>query len=412
MRFRIDVLAVKTNTANSPSTVNMFDLNTCIRKNILELQPYRCARDDFSEGILLDANECAYGSAYIADGTHYNRYPDPRQIAVKERFCAIRNGECHPKKPITHENIVMGVGSDEIIDSLIRITCIPGKDTILMCPPSYGMYPVCAKVNDVKVKKVLLKPDFTLDTEAVLKAIREDPTIKVVFVCSPGNPTAKNIALDDIKRILDEPSYNGLVVSDEAYIDFSPAEASAVTIVNEYPNLAVCQTLSKAFGLAGIRVGFCITDPKIAQIMNNLKAPYNISNPTSKLAYEALSPESAARKDRNRDALNKQRDRLVQELPKIPGVGSIIGGLDANFLLVTILDKPAKDGKPSNESAHYVYMQMATEHKVVVRYRGSEPLCEGGLRITVGTEEENTVLLDRIAFVLNDYFTKKGITSA
>ncbi|CAC37506.1 Histidinol-phosphate aminotransferase [Schizosaccharomyces pombe] len=384
----------------------MFDLNTCLRKNILELQPYRCARDDFSEGVLLDANECAYGSVISVDGVEFNRYPDPRQIEVKQRLCDLRNKELSITKPLTPDNICMGVGSDEIIDSLIRISCIPGKDKILMCPPSYGMYTVSAKINDVEVVKVLLEPDFNLNVDAICETLSKDSAIKVFFACSPGNPTAKALKLEDIKKILEHPTWNGIVVVDEAYIDFSAPDMSALTLVNEYPNLAVCQTLSKSFGLAGIRIGFCLTSKPIATIMNSLKAPYNISEPTSRLALDALSPQSIDKMHTYRDAIIQQRVRLCKELTTIKGMGKIIGGYDANFILIQVLDRP-EGGKPSNDAAKYLYLQMATMHKVVVRFRGTEPLCEGALRITVGTEEENTILLKTIKLVLQEYYTKK-----
>ncbi|EPX72282.1 histidinol-phosphate aminotransferase imidazole acetol phosphate transaminase His3 [Schizosaccharomyces octosporus yFS286] len=383
----------------------MFDLNTCIRKNILDLQPYRCARDDFSEGILLDANECSFGSVFHDAGVEYNRYPDPRQNEIKQRFCDLRNKEHPNAKPLKPENMVVGVGSDEIIDSLIRISCVPGKDKILACPPSYGMYPVSAKINDVQVVNVLLKPDFDLDIDAVYDTLSKDNSIKVVFACSPGNPTAKTLNLNSIKKLLAHPTWNGIVVMDEAYIDFASPEKTAVSLVNDYPNLAVCQTLSKSFGLAGIRIGFCLTNPQIATIMNSLKAPYNISEPSSRLAIKALSPESVSKMYEHRDRALAQRERLCKELTTIPGVGKIIGGFDANFILVQVLSKPM-NGVPSNEVAKFVYLKMATDYKIVVRFRGTEPMCEGSLRMTVGTESEVSALLKTFRHTLEEYYAK------
>lgn len=268
------------------------------------------------------------------------------------------------------------------------------------------MYSVSAQVNDVSLVKVPLQlPTFDLDVPAIQKALTSDPSIKLAYLCSPGNPTGKLLKKDDVQAIL-ETNWNGVVVLDEAYIDFAPEGASMAEWVAEWPNLVVMQTLSKAFGLAGIRLGAAFADPAIAQILNNMKAPYNIPNPTSQLAQAALSPKHLSVMTRNKDLIVQQRERLIQELPKVPGIGELHGGTESNFLLYQMLDKP--NGKPSNEVALAVYEGLAEEKGVVVRFRGKEYGCEGCLRITVGTEEECTRFLKEIKTVLQGVYDRKG----
>ena len=307
-----------------------------------------------------------------------------------------------------------GVGSDEAIDALLRCFCIPGKDKILTCPPTYGMYSVSADVNDVKIVHVPLdtKNNFSLKPEEINTELSSDPSIKMVYICSPGNPTGKLIAKGDIQKILQHPTWNGIVVVDEAYIDFAPERSSLAEWVIEWPNLVVMQTLSKAFGLAGIRLGVAFTSPDIARLLNSLKAPYNISSPTSALASAALSSKSLAVMHENRRRILQQRDRLVSELPKVPGIGRFLGGMDSNFLLVEILDKPRdQGGRPSNPVALAVYENLAQHKGVVVRFRGKEIGCEGCLRITVGTEKEVNRFLEEIRSVLQGAYSGQKIQS-
>ncbi|EHA26961.1 hypothetical protein ASPNIDRAFT_171507 [Aspergillus niger ATCC 1015] len=397
-----------------------FDLAKCARPNILKLQPYRCARDDYKDdgtNVLLDANENAYGpglalnpegalqeSTPEIDFLGLNRYPDPHQVELKKLFCQLRNTHTHTQKDLGPENLFVGVGSDEAIDALLRCFCVPGKDKILTCPPTYGMYGVSAQVNDIEIVKVPLDVDngFQLQPEKINEALAADPSIKMAYICSPGNPTANLIKKSDIQKVLEHPTWNGVVVVDEAYIDFAPEGSSLAEWVTEWPNLVVMQTLSKAFGLAGIRLGVAFTSPPIATLLNSLKAPYNISSPTSALATAALSPTNMAVMKKYREKIIVQRDRLVQELPKIPGVGRFLGGQEANFLLVEMLDKPASEGgKPSNKAALAAYEAMAEKRGVVVRFRGKELGCEGCLRITVGTEQEVTKFLQELRVVLD-----------
>ena len=301
------------------------------------------------------------------------------------------------------ENVFVGVGSDEAIDGLLRCFCVPGKDKILCCPPTYGMYTVSAQINDVVIVKEPLDVEngFSLRPKAINERLSSDPSIKLVFICSPGNPTANLIASKDIQTVLEHPTWNGIVVVDEAYIDFAPNGSSLASWVTQWPNLAVMQTLSKAFGLAGIRLGAAFTSPEIARLLNSMKAPYNISSPASALATRALQQDSLAVMRANLGKLLAQRDRLVAELPKIPGIGRFLGGTASNFLLVEILDAPREaGGQPSNENALAAYKLLAEVRGVVVRFRGKEHGCTGGLRITVGTEDEVTQLLKELPEVL------------
>ncbi|KAH7275672.1 pyridoxal phosphate-dependent transferase [Fusarium solani] len=389
-----------------------FNLEACARPNILALQPYRCARDDYKDdgtNILLDANENAYGPSLGEDiakdggsdvdflGLH--RYPDPHQEPLKQQLCQLRNTHVHTPKTLKPENLFVGVGSDEAIDALLRCFCVPGRDRILTCPPTYGMYAVSAQVNDVAIVKVplLSAPSFAIDVPAVLAALSNEPNIKLVYLCSPGNPTGSLLAKADVQQILNHPTWNGVVVLDEAYIDFAPENASLAEWVTEFPNLVVMQTLSKAFGMAGIRLGAAFTSPPIARLLNSLKAPYNISSPTSSLASYAVSERGLAVMRANRARLLEQRDRLIEELPKIPGVGRLRGGTESNFLLYEMLDSA---GNPDNATALAVYEKLAESKGVVVRFRGKEHGCLGCLRITLGTETEVTRFLESLRVTL------------
>jgi histidinol-phosphate aminotransferase len=266
------------------------------------------------------------------------------------------------------------------------------------------MYAVSAEVNDVEIVKVPLDVNngFQLQPDKINETLSADPAIKMAYICSPGNPTANLIKKEDIQKVLEHPTWNGVVIVDEAYIDFAPEGSSLAEWVTEWPNLVVMQTLSKAFGLAGIRLGVAFTSPEIARLLNSLKAPYNISSPTSAIATAALSPQNMAVMRKYREQIIAQRERMLQELPKIPGVGRFLGGQESNFLLVEMLDKPANEGgKPSNAVALAAYEAMAEKRGVVVRFRGKELGCEGCLRITVGTEQEVTRFLRELRAVLD-----------
>ena len=303
----------------------------------------------------------------------------------------------------------MGVGSDEAIDALLRCFCVPGKDKILVCPPTYGMYSVSAQVNDVGLAKVPLlpAPGFGIDVLAIKAVLSgsEAARIKLIYVCSPGNPTGSLIAKDDLKQILEHETWNGVVILDEAYIDFAPEGSSLAEWVAEWPNLVVMQTLSKAFGLAGIRLGAAFTNPLIARLLNNLKAPYNISSPTSEIASQALLEGGLKAMHGNRERIIVQRERLLKELPKIKGIGRFRGGEASNFLLIEILDKA---GKPDNVTALKIYEKLAEKRGVVVRFRGKEHGCLGCLRITVGTDDEVTRFLKEIESVIKEVHSERS----
>ncbi|GAA5994016.1 hypothetical protein JCM5350_001610 [Sporobolomyces pararoseus] len=388
-----------------------FKLEQAIRSNILALSPYRCARDDYNEGILLDANENSLGHSLPKDDSadtsfdslSLNRYPSPTHDDVKTLLCKLR-------KVPSPKNFFLGVGSDEAIDLLFRITCTPGKDRVLVCPPTYGMYGVCAQINDVEVVKVPLDVEggkFLPKVDEINKTLSEAANspnpIKLTFLCSPGNPTGTLIPLSSIRQVLQNPDYQGLVVVDEAYIDFAdePDQESAVKLLIEegWDNLVVMQTLSKGFGLAAIRLGVAISSPPLVQILNNIKAPYNVSTPTASLALRALSPSGLSKFYENIATLKENRTWLAEKLltPQMQqlGVVQILGKPHANFLLVQIGNKQ-EVGKPDNERSERLYKYMAEQDKVVVRFRGKELGCEGCLRVTVGSREECERVVERL----------------
>lgn len=268
------------------------------------------------------------------------------------------------------------------------------------------MYGVSAQVNDVGIVKVPLdvENNFKAQPDKINEALSADSSIKMVYLCSPGNPTGSLVDKADVERVLKHPTWNGLVVLDEAYIDFAPEGSSLAEWVAEWPNLVVMQTLSKAFGLAGIRLGAAFTSPEIARLLNSLKAPYNISNPTSQLAMQALQSQNLKVMHSNRDSILQQRDRLLKEMPKIKGVGRFLGGRASNFLLVEMCDT---ENRPSNEVALQVYERLAEKRGVVVRFRGKEHGCLGCLRVTVGTEKEVTRFLAELASVLEEIHAGK-----
>ena len=256
-------------------------------------------------------------------------------------------------------------------------------------------------MNDISLFKVPLTPapEFTLDVPTIISALSSDPSIKLIYVCSPGNPTGALIPKSQLQEILEHPTWNGIVVLDEAYIDFAPDGSSLAEWVTEWPNLVVMQTLSKAFGLAGIRIGAAFAAPPVARLLNNLKAPYNVSSPTSAIACQALQKEGLAVMRANRAKILEQRERLLPELPKVKGIGRFRGGTASNFLLVEILNR---SGQPDNVTALAVYERLAEKKGVVVRFRGKEHGCLGCLRITVGTDEEVTRFLEAIAKAIEE----------
>jgi histidinol-phosphate aminotransferase len=350
---------------SEPQTLD-FQLSSLVRPHIRDLKPYRSARDEFSGNaqIYLDANENSLGSATTEP---YNRYPDPLQTAVKERLATIRD--------VRPEQIFLGNGSDEAIDLLFRAFCEPRRDHVITMPPTYGMYQVSADLNQVKVVPVPLRDDFQINVPEVVAALR--PGTKLTFVCSPNNPSGNLLSEAAIETILDKSQ--GLVVVDEAYIDFVP-EATMLRYLDQYPHLVVMQTFSKAWGLAGLRLGMAYAHPDIIEVLNKVKAPYNVNGLTQQKALEALQNE--ADKHAMVQELVAERQKLKPALEALEMVKKVYPS-DANFLLVKV-DDP-----------HRRYQEMIAQG-TILRNRSRLALCEGCLRITVGTPAENEALMTQM----------------
>ncbi len=345
----------------------MFDLQKIIRKNIKSLVAYSSARDEFSgeANVFLDANENSLGSPLPK---WYNRYPDPHQRALKQQISRV--------KGIASEHIFLGNGSDECIDLLYRCFCEPGKDNVIICPPTYGMYEVSANINDVAVRKAPLLPDFQLNLAHIETLI--DAHTKIIWICSPNNPTGNSLNRNDIEMVLN--NFDGIVAIDEAYINFAQ-QKSFIQELADYPNLVVLQTFSKAWGLAALRLGMAFASIEILETLNKVKPPYNINQATQDLAMQALE-EVGQVNDMIKEIVH-MRNALAGVLMQIPTVSKVYDS-DANFLLVKIKD------------ARQVYEFLLTKG-IVLRDRSNVQLCEDCIRITIGTEQENTVLVDALA---------------
>ena len=344
-----------------------FDIRKLLRPNIAEIVPYSSARDEYTgkEGIFLDANENPIGS--VANGD-FNRYPDPLQRAVKEKIARI--------KGVAPSKIFLGNGSDEPIDLLFRAFCEPQTDNVITLPPTYGMYRVCADINNVAVVQVPLIPEtFDIDVAGVLNAV--DTDTKIIWICSPNNPTGNLVSRKKVVEVIEK--FNGIVVIDEAYIDFAD-EPSFVEELNNYPNLVVLQTFSKAWGMAALRLGMAYASEEIINVLNNIKYPYNINIATQHLVLEAL--DKVADKDDMVAELMKQRSWLVDNLKDISFVEKIYP-TDANFVLVKM------------KGARTVYEKLLKK-LVIVRDRSKVTLCDDCLRITVGTASENEKLIEEL----------------
>ncbi len=338
-----------------------FELKKLVRKNVATLKPYRCARQEAQEGILLDANESPYGA--------FNRYPDPYANEVK--------------KELGFENVFVGNGSDEAIDLLLRAFCEPGRDEIVILEPTYGMYRVCAGINNVAVNSVLLDENFQIDLEKTLEAVNEDT--KMIFACSPNNPTGNCMRDGDILGLCE--NFSGLVVVDEAYVEFAD-KRSLVEQIEKYPNLAILRTLSKAWAAAGIRLGYLIGSAEVVEILNRIKPPYNVNDLTQKAAVSIL--KGGVRKI---DEIVLERERIACALKEM---GLEVFPSDANFLLFRV------------NNARKVQEELK-QQGVVVRYRGESANCENCLRVSVGTRDENDKfleslkgLLKKVAFIDRD----------
>lgn len=343
----------------------MEKIDHLVRPNIKELIPYRSAREQFNNMnlILLDANENAVGS--VGNPIGLRRYPDPYQLRVKAKISQLQN--------MPADNIFLGNGSDEIIDLLIRVFCQPGQDEILATAPTYGMYQVSAQINNVPVTKVPLDKTFNLVADELLAAVKE--TTKIIFLCSPNNPTGNLLDHDQIKTVLD--NYSGIVVVDEAYIDFA-SQKSLASWCLQYPQIVVLQTFSKSWGLAGIRLGMAFTSERVIYYLNKVKPPYNVNQLTQEAALRAL--DQVEERDNFIKEILLQRTALEEQLEQLQVVLHIFPS-QSNFLLVRMIDP----------DRIYDYLQ---EQEVIVRNRSTVAKCEGCLRITVGTQKENQLLID------------------
>ena len=342
----------------------MKPLDKLLREHVKNFAAYASARDEFKDSdadyIFLDANENPFN-------TGVNRYPDPHQVELKEALSVIK--KVHPNQ------ILVGNGSDEVLDLLVRAFCNPGKDEVITLPPTYGMYSVLAKLNAITIKEVLLTSDFQPDVDAILEEASENT--KMLFLCSPNNPTGNAFTEKSIEFLLE--NFSGIVVIDEAYIDFSKTK-SWTRRLSDYPNLVVTQTLSKAYGLAGIRVGLCYASEEIIQVLTSIKPPYNVNTSSQKKALKRLKDMKTVKKEISK--VKKYRNKLVAQLQEISSIEKVYPS-DANFVLVKVSDSTN------------MYQQLI-EKKIIVRNRTTQPLCENTLRFTVGTKRENKLLIQAL----------------
>jgi histidinol-phosphate aminotransferase len=344
---------------------NSFDINTLVRENVLKMKPYSSARDEFegfdtTKMIFLDANENPYQ-------TGVNRYPDPQQSNVKAVLAKQRN--------LQTNQILLGNGSDEVLDLLFRAFCEPKTDNVITLPPTYGMYGVLANINAVENREVLLSDDFQPKVDAILDQV--DDNTKMIFLCSPNNPTGNSFSDKSIVSILQ--NFKGLVVIDEAYIDFSKKQ-SWLNELDEYPNLIITQTLSKAYGLAGIRLGICYASSAVISVLNKIKPPYNVNELTQKRALERLADNKKIQLEI--DSIIKHRESLLKVLHNVKFVSKIFP-TEANFVLIKVDDASKR------------YKELIAKG-IVIRNRTTQPLCENCLRLTIGTAEENKKLMDAL----------------
>ena len=346
-----------------------FNLDNITRENVKGLSPYSSARDEYvSDGstmVFLDANENPFENGV-------NRYPDPQQRGLKTILAE--------QKGIKEENILLGNGSDEVLDLLFRAFCEPKVDNIITLPPTYGMYKVLSGINMVENREVLLTNDFQPNVSEIKNAI--DEHTKLLFICSPNNPTGNSFSTNSIEELLN--SINGLVVIDEAYVDFS-SEESWVSKLGDYPNVIITQTLSKAYGMAGIRLGICIASTEIIAVVNKIKPPYNVNQLTQEKATERVLDQEAVKNEINE--ILAEREKLVNALKTVSFVEEI-HNTDANFVLAKVDDATLR------------YNQLLAKG-IVVRNRTTQPLCENTLRFTVGTSEENNIVITALIALSN-----------
>ncbi|KAK0613668.1 histidinol-phosphate aminotransferase [Immersiella caudata] len=408
-----------------------------VRPNILsvgQFQTERCSIEDTANVLLLDLNESPFGPSIawhgwpdagqgcadlaetcleaapdqLADAREgLSRYPDVKQLELKQAFCAFRN--CRNGTALTPANLCLSAGLDEMIDLIIRCICRPGRDRIVICPPVYHMYQTSAAINDVETIKIPLNTQnsFQLRLPELQQTLSSDPSIKICFICTPGNPTGHAIPIDDIISVLENPNWRGILVVDEAYIDFSPRSPSAAALVGLYPRLVVLQTLSKAFGLASIRVGFTFACPHLCAVLSNVRKPYAVSGPSLSLARVALGEPSLVLLDSQLQAIFDQRARLARDLDRIQGI-RVKGGLDANFVLFVVLKLAGVNsevgdhsmGRPCNVAAGELVRLLRESAGILVRFKGLEYGCEGGIRVSVGKGAENNRFVEQVSALM------------
>lgn len=345
-----------------------FDINNLVRENVKTMKPYSSARDEFkdfdvAQMIFLDANENPYQNGV-------NRYPDPQQTSVKAVLAKQRN--------LNTNQVLLGNGSDEVLDLLFRAFCEPKVDNVITLPPTYGMYGVLANINAVENREVLLSTDFQLEVDAILDAV--DANTKMIFLCSPNNPTGNSFTDESVVTLLQ--NFKGLVVIDEAYIDFSNKPSWLVEL-DEYPNLIITQTLSKAYGLAGIRLGICYASAAIILVLNKIKPPYNVNELTQQRALERLADKEKIQLEI--DSIIIQRDNLLKVLQEVSFVSKIYP-TEANFVLIEVDDATKR------------YDELIAKG-IVIRNRTTQPLCKNTLRLTIGTVDENQKLMDALVAI-------------
>jgi histidinol-phosphate aminotransferase len=345
--------------------INSFNLDSLVRDNVKVLKPYSSARDEFedfdtADMVFLDANENPFNSGV-------NRYPDPQQASVKSILARQHN--------VNPNQMLLGNGSDEVLDLIFRAFCEPKVDNVITLPPTYGMYGVLANINAIENREVLLSTDFQPQIEKIFKAI--DDNTKMIFLCSPNNPTGNSFSEESVTTLLEH--FNGLIVIDEAYIDFSEKE-SWLQKLEQYPNLVITQTLSKAYGLAGIRLGICYASAQIISVLNKIKPPYNVNELTQKRALERLDNTDAIKSEIK--SIIDQRSELLKVLLDIKYVEKIYP-TEANFILIKVDD------------ANKRYDDLIAKG-IVIRNRTTQPLCDNCLRLTIGTDEENKKLIEAL----------------
>lgn len=346
------------------------NINKLVRKNIKELKPYSSARGSFLDGVLLDANENSFGSV-LDSNLALNRYPDPNQVELRKAISTYLN--------IDYKNIFFGVGSDEIIDLLIRIFCEPRIDNVIICEPTYGMYKVACDINAIQTKTALLNKNYDIDINEIEKSI--DGKTKMIFLCSPNNPTGNLLSIAAIKKVL--KIFYGIMVIDEAYIDFA-AQNAQLDLLKEYPNVVLIRTFSKAWGAAGVRCGYAMTNKEIIDILFKVKAPYNINKLTANYIINSLKQHKE--KDKFVKRIIAEREKVIAELSSLQGVLKVFPS-QANYILFKV------------KNADNIYSSLI-ERGIIIRNRSNQIKLGNCLRVSIGTPKENKLFLKELKKLL------------